>query len=534
MERVINADFDVKPTEDFGIKFNSTESTEETIKKDSKSKTSKNKKKSEPTAITDKSKTKENKRTKDKTSKTASKNRGDAIDTIKVEQKDKSEKQKKVAKKSAKGSVDEKKAKALKELEAARKSADAAKECKASISDKTSKGEETGGAVKFNKTDLLISFDTTGSMYTVLAQVRREISKLVTDIKNALPNVRIGIIAHGDYCDKDNPYTIRLMDFTDDTDSIIDFVKNTESTYGGDSDECYELVLNTAANLASWSDKDSNKIMIMIGDANPHGVNYPQNTNKLDWHREADDLAKKGIKVFAVHALSYYRHSSRMFYETVASKTGGTYLTLDQFSDIQNLIIATCSSQFNIEKLSEFVELVKSQKRMTNSLARNINRLAGKELVAGVFEDYVPEARKTIHRARVSDTTEVQKSGLTPIAPGRFQVLDVDVNTAIKEFVNDNGLKFSTGRGFYELTKAESVQQYKEVILQDKDTGEMFNGAQVREFLGLQPQIVSGGVTEKLYSTSGKGSNYRIFVQSTSVNRKLIGGTKFLYEVADI
>ena len=60
----------------------------------------------------------------------------------------------------------------------------------------------------------------------------------------------------------------------------------------------------------------------------------------------------------------------------------------------------------------------------------------------------------------------------------------------------------------------------------------MFNGAQVREYLGLQPQIVSGGVTERLNSHHTK--EYRVFVQSTSVNRKLIGGTEMLYEVEDI
>ena len=74
--------------------------------------------------------------------------------------------------------------------------------------------------------------------------------------------------------------------------------------------------------------------------------------------------------------------------------------------------------------------------------------------------------------------------------------MTVDSNTAIKAFVESNGIEFKTGRGFYELSKAETVQQYKEVIIQDRETGEMFTGTQVREELGLSPQSEKGGVKE--------------------------------------
>lgn len=383
--------------------------------------------------------------------------------------------------------------------------------------------------------DLLISFDTTGSMYPVLTQVRREVVEFVHNMQKSVNNIRIGIITHGDYCDKDNPYTIRVLDFTDDIDKISDFVTSTEGTYGGDADECYELVLNVSHKFIDWRD-NVNRIMVMIGDANPHGVNYPQNLDHLDWKTEAKKLNDCNIKVFAVHALSYYRRSSRDFYETVSKITGGTYLTLDQFNEITNLILATCCSAYSTEKLNEFVEIIRRDGKMTNSMARNINRLYGKEIIEGVFEDYnssrTSKPKHTTTGRRTTDETLVQKEGLVPIAPGRFQTIYVDKDCPIKQFVTENGLKFKTGRGFYELSKYEKVQQYKEVIIQNKETGEMFNGAQVREYLGLQPQIASGGVTERLNSHHTK--DYRVFVQSTSVNRRLIGGTEMLYEVDDI
>ena len=385
--------------------------------------------------------------------------------------------------------------------------------------------------MKASKIDLLVSFDTTGSMYPVLSQVRRDVEQFVSNMFSEFSDLRLGIIAHGDYCDKDNPYTIRFMDFTRDEDRLCKFVRETDKTYGGDADECYELVLNVAHTQASWR-SDADRIMIMIGDASPHSVNYRDNKDKLDWKAEADRLAMNGIKVFAVHALAGWRSSSKYFYKTVAEKTLGVYLTLDQFSEIVDLIKAAVCQQSSEEKLNEFVTIIKDNGRMTHSMKNNIKRLRG-EKVDDTYESYVSHTPKRKRTAGKSDDVVIKEMDkLVPVVPGRFQVMTVDENCDIKGFVTKNGIEFKKGRGFYELTKAETVQQYKEIIMQDKETGEMFVGSQVREKLGLQPQTEKGGVNEKLYAKDAK--EFRIFVQSTSVNRKLIAGTTFLYEISDI
>ena len=364
---------------------------------------------------------------------------------------------------------------------------------------------------EFTGMDLLVSFDTTGSMYPVLSQVRKNVVYFVKDMFNSIDNLRVGIIAHGDYCDKDNPYTIRVMDFTEDEDKICDFVRNTAKTYGGDADECYELVLRTARTIVDWR-PGRKKVFVLIGDASPHSVNYRDNTDRIDWRDEAHLLNEMGVQIFAVHALSYYRSSSKDFYSYIAKATTGTYLTLDHFDEITLLIKATCMAEYSETKLNDFISIIKSTGKMTRTMAKNMNRLSGKEVVSsGEF---------------------VGADGLVPVTPGRFQVFEVDTDCPIKNFVESNGIEFKRGRGFYELTKHETVQQYKEVIIQDRETGDMFTGKQVREKLGLQPQVSKGGVKESL--SSRDTVKFRVFVQSTSFNRKLIGGTTFLYEVSDL
>jgi hypothetical protein len=123
-------------------------------------------------------------------------------------------------------------------------------------------------------------------------------------------------------------------------------------------------------------------------------------------------------------------------------------------------------------------------------------------------------------------STEFGDTDLRAVSSGRFQFLDVDRDMPIKQFVLENGLTFKTGRGFYEFMKTETIQGHKEVVLMDRKTGDLYSGERAREMLGLPP-----GATVRIKPASLE--KFVVFVQSTSYNRKLISGTRFLYEVED-
>lgn len=384
--------------------------------------------------------------------------------------------------------------------------------------------------------DIAISFDTTGSMYSVLATVRRDVKNTVRELFDQFgpKKLRISIIAHGDYCDKNHPYTIKVLNFTNNVDEICDFVTNVESTYGGDSDECYELVLNTVRTALEWN-ADSEKILMMIGDCNPHPVGYKcremSEKNEIDWHNEADLLSKMGVRIYGVHALHHYRNYSKPFYETISKVTKGTYLTLDNFSDVLQIISATCYRNHSEKSYNDFITVIKENKIGGRTLWDNIRRLNG-EIVDDDASDYYSRSSK--RKSSSKDLVFKTLPGLNPVPAGRFQVIDVLENCSIKGFVESNGIKYKVGRAFYELTKTEDVQQYKEIILQDKESGDMYYGDEARKHLKLLPQCTRSGSYGHEKIKPDKNDPYRVFVQSTSVNRKLIGKTKLLYEISEI
>lgn len=139
-----------------------------------------------------------------------------------------------------------------------------------------------------NAFDILFSFDTTGSMSRAIEEVKGRVGDMISRLKSDIPFIRIGVIAHGDYCDKDVFYLEQHLDFSSDIVQLQNFVNGIEGTGGGDPEECYEYVLRMARGL-SWA-PGSQRALVVIGDSVPHEPDYELNTDNLDWRVEAAAL----------------------------------------------------------------------------------------------------------------------------------------------------------------------------------------------------------------------------------------------------
>jgi hypothetical protein len=358
------------------------------------------------------------------------------------------------------------------------------------------------------KLEIVFNFDTTGSMNPCLLQVRQNVEETITKLFKEIPNLKIGIGANGDYCDRNSSYVTKTINLTSNIYDLTHFVRTVSRTGGGDAAEAYELVLHEAQTVYDWS-LNSRKIFVLIADDVPHGTSYPLNTLKLDWKNEAKKLADLGVQIYTIQCLS--KSYATSFYRDVADIGNGYHLHLDQFTDINVLINAIIYRQISQERVKQYEEQIFTQGKLNRTLDRSF----------GILMD-----RPRDSKGRFVKLDDSLASDLKPVPAGRFQILKVDRDCEIRDFVQRNDLCFQPGKGFYEFTKSEEIRPAREVVLVDRKTGDMYSGAKARDMLG-----VPLGTMKTLSPRTMKAIPYDIFIQSTSYNRKLKADTKFLYEV---
>lgn len=151
--------------------------------------------------------------------------------------------------------------------------------------------------------DMVIAFDTTGSMSAYINAVKTHVKELVPKLFSSNPDLRISIVAFGDYCDmssKDNfGKAYQVLNLTNDENRIIKFINEAQDTHGGDGDEFYELVIKKITEETAWRE-GSTKAVLLIADAEPHKVGYSYkgivSNAQIDWREEAKKASELGIK----------------------------------------------------------------------------------------------------------------------------------------------------------------------------------------------------------------------------------------------
>ncbi|MFI6144468.1 vWA domain-containing protein [Streptomyces sp. NPDC051109] len=125
--------------------------------------------------------------------------------------------------------------------------------------------------------------------------------------------------------------------------------------------------------------------------------------------------------------------------------------------------------------------------------------------------------------AEVVNKETIAAAGLTPVDPSQYQLVPVARDAAIREWVIASGQSYRTGCAFYQLSKSEKIQARKQIAVLEKKTDQVYTGPEARALLGLPDTEVR--------VKPDHNDDFTIFVQSTSVNRKLVPNTRLLVMV---
>lgn len=123
----------------------------------------------------------------------------------------------------------------------------------------------------------------------------------------------------------------------------------------------------------------------------------------------------------------------------------------------------------------------------------------------------------------------IKAAGLTPLDPSEYLLVPVvfpkpfmEGDDWISTFVTRMGHQYVAGRAFYQLTlEPVKVQVQKDIAIVERKGGRVYTGKNARALLGLSD-------TATVTLRAGQNPDYDIFIQSTSVNRKLLLGQRLL------
>jgi Mg-chelatase subunit ChlD len=130
------------------------------------------------------------------------------------------------------------------------------------------------------KVDVVFVLDTTGSMSGLIQTAKEKIWSIATTMASAqqTPEIRIGLVA---YRDRGDSYVTKIVDLSNDLDSVYATLMDFEANGGGDTPESVNKALYDAVHNMSWSQQDqAYQVIFLVGDAPPHmdynEVRYPE------------------------------------------------------------------------------------------------------------------------------------------------------------------------------------------------------------------------------------------------------------------
>lgn len=185
----------------------------------------------------------------------------------------------------------------------------------------------------------------------------------------------------------------------------------------------------------------------------------------------------------------------------------------------RNLVKSLNLYDGNIEEWETSVRGMEQSSASTNAAVSSYftARSTGKTATRSFYADIKNLSKDEVKAQLIDISSQIQTWTVQTEAEG----------SQIREFVEHKlGSSMLKGGAFYKLVagkkSADKVQDHKMVIIRDKNTGVVYSGQAARDLIGL-PRYGDAKVRP------GDLGDWEIFIQSTSVNRKLPINTEVLY-----
>ena len=220
--------------------------------------------------------------------------------------------------------------------------------------------------------DIAFVVDTTGSMKDDINAVRDSLFEIVKQIteKTSGLTIRFGIVSYRDHPPQDRTYVTKTLDFTEDIKRVHKEISRLNPSEGGDTPEAVADALNDARTKMSWG-ADAYKVLLLVGDAPPHGRKYnrleddyfpdgcPKGLDPIHELEEIKNLHGTTLFVFVCGCNPLVEDSFRTLAESIQD---GRYYSLLEAKELPSAIL---------EILKEVGELIAIDRRVLQYYVEN-------------------------------------------------------------------------------------------------------------------------------------------------------------------
>lgn len=182
----------------------------------------------------------------------------------------------------------------------------------------------TQPAVSAPVIDVVFVLDTTGSMGGLIHTAKEKIWSIATTMTSSqqTPNIRIGLVG---FRDRGDAYVTRVIDLSDDLDSVYAALMEFEADGGGDGPESVNKALYDAVERMSWSqDSDAYQVVFLVGDAPPH-MDY---SDEKQYPEILAMAAQKGIVVNTIQCGEMA--ATQTSWQAIAGLGNGRFFQVEQ------------------------------------------------------------------------------------------------------------------------------------------------------------------------------------------------------------
>lgn len=293
--------------------------------------------------------------------------------------------------------------------------------------------------------------------------------------------------------------------------------------------------LDQETRVSVWTFSDANDIQCVVWDKDVLRLPSIRNYYKIRGMTAFMDAAMKSFQDMGTTSQIYGDHSFLLYFLTDGMENASRRYTNP--ADL-NQAINALAENWTVAALVPNINGVHEAKKF-GFPAGNIQvwdatsteglEEAGRSILRSA--DTYMQARATGLRSTTSlfdmsagavNKKTIKAAGLKPLPPANYLLVPVPADERIDDFTRNMGHTFIVGRGYYQLsTRSVQVQAQKEIAVVEKASGKVYTGHAARQMINLPDMTVT--------VRAGRNPDYDIFIQSTSINRKLLAGTKYLY-----